>query len=131
MLDKLLTNQGEYGTIFLRLVVGIRLIYGTIPFIFSFGRMEPITKFFKELGIPFPLFNAHVSVIAQLGCGVLFVLGFFTRYAAAIMVFNFTIAIIYHDIHQPFDKAFPAWAILAVSGFLLLNGPGKWSVNNR
>jgi uncharacterized membrane protein YphA (DoxX/SURF4 family) len=48
-----------------------------------------------------------------------------------IMVFTFTVAIVFVDFRAGFEKAFPAWSIWAVSVFLLCYGAGKISLDEK
>jgi putative oxidoreductase len=63
-------------------------------------------------------------------CGLLFVVGLATRPAAAVMVVNFLVAVLaVHLGRDLFVDTFPPLAILATSVFLLLNGPGRPSID--
>jgi putative oxidoreductase len=81
--------------------------------------------------IPFPTLSAVLCVYAEFTCGILFIAGLWVRTAALVMIFTFTIAIAVVDIHDGFEKAFPAWTIWAVSTFLLFYGGGKFSVDEK
>ena len=127
----LLEKYKEYGVIFIRLIVGFHLIYGTQDNILSYARMEEFANFLAGRGVPFPLFSAFLSAYAQSICGLLFILGAATRYAAVVMIVNFIAALIIAHIGDIYPNMFPALMMLAASCFLLLHGPGKLSVDSK
>jgi putative oxidoreductase len=126
-----LEKYKEYGVIFIRLIVGFHLIYGTQDNVFSYARMEEFAGFLALRGVPFPLFSAFLSVYAQFICGILFIIGLATRYAAAVMCINFIAALIIAHIGDKYPNMFPALMMLAAACFFLLHGAGKVSVDNK
>jgi putative oxidoreductase len=129
-LDSYFEVRKEYGTIFLRLVIGWRLIEGTQDNVFSWARMIEFRNFLDERNVPASLVAAHISVYAQFICGVLFILGAFTRPAAITMIINFMAALIIAHIGTTFQQSFEALVILASAAFFLFYGAGKISVDN-
>ena len=128
-LDRASEPYREYGPLFIRLIVGYRLIWGTADNVFSYARMLEFSEFLSTHGVPFPLFAAFLSAYAQFICGLLFVLGAYTRPAAAVMVVNFIVALLLVHIGQPFLENYDALVMLFGSAFLLLHGPGLLSVD--
>ena len=124
-----LEKYKEYGVIFIRLIVGFHLVYGTQDNVFSHARMEEFAAFLAARGVPFPLFSAFLSAYAQFVCGLLFILGLATRYAAAVMIINFVAALVIAHLGDAYPGKFPALMMLAAACFLLLHGPGKLSVD--
>ncbi len=120
----------EYGAVFVRLVVAFVLVYGTQDNVFSHERMLEFRDFLAARGVPLPLFAAFLSAYAQFVCGLLYILGAFTRPAAVVMIVNFVAAIIIAHLGDTFRGMFPALVILFSSCFLLLHGPGKLSVDD-
>ncbi len=127
----LLGKYKEYSDIFIRLIVGFHLIYGTQDNIFSYARMEEFAGFLFVRGVPFPLFSAFLSAYAQFICGTLFIIGAATRYAALVMIVNFIAAIIIAHIGDTYPNMFPALMMLAAACFFLLHGAGKLSVDSK
>lgn len=125
-----LDNYKEYGVIFVRLIVGFHLIYGTQDNVFSYVRMEEFAAFLSQNGVPFPLFSAFLSAYAQFACGILFVLGFWTRLAAIVMIINFIAAIIIAHIGDTYPNMFPALMMLFASIFFFIHGAGKVSIDD-
>jgi putative oxidoreductase len=126
----ILEKYKEYGVIFIRLIVGFHLIYGTQDNVLSYARMEEFAGFLFARGVPFPLFSAFLSAYAQFICGFLFIVGLATRYAAAVMIINFIAALIIAHIGDKYPNMFPALMMLAAACFFLLHGAGKLSVES-
>jgi putative oxidoreductase len=126
----ILEKYKDYGVIFIRLIVGFHLIYGTQDNVFSYARMEEFAGFLSVRGVPFPLFSAFLSAYSQFICGVLFIVGFATRFGAVVMIINFIGALIIAHIGDTYPNMFPALMMLAAAWFFLLHGAGKLSVDN-
>ena len=124
-----LEKYSAYGALFLRLVVGSFLVYGTQDNVFSYARMVEFEHFLAARGVPVPLAAAFVSAYAQFVCGILFVLGAATRAAAAVMVINFIAAILIAHLRDSFQGMLAALMMLASALFFLLHGAGKPSVD--
>jgi putative oxidoreductase len=119
----------EIGPLFVRLAVGWHLVYGTQDNVFSSARMAEFAGFLAKNGFAYPGFMAPLSAYAQFVCGLLFVLGLFTRPAAAIMVFNFVVALWMVHRGQPYPQNALAILMLAGSLFLFFHGPGRWALD--
>lgn len=119
----------NFGVLILRLVFGYRLVEGMVTVLMN-RQIPGLAEFFAGVHIPFSLTSAYLAVGAELICGVLFIIGLWVRPAALIMVFTFTVAIVFVDFQAGFEKGFPAWSIWAVSVFLLFYGAGRFSLDN-
>ena len=128
---KFFERRREYGPLFVRLVVGFVLVYGTQDNVFSHERMVEFRDFLNARGVPSPLFAAYLSAYAQFACGILFALGLLVRPAALVMVVNFVVALLVAHLDAPLDAARLALCMLFSSLFLLFHGPGKLSVDER
>jgi putative oxidoreductase len=126
----ILEKYKEYGVIFIRLAVGFHLIYGTQDNVFSYARMEEFASFLSARSVPFPLFAAFLSAYAQFICGILFIVGLATRYAAVVMIVNFVAALVIAHLGDTYPHMFPALMMLAAACFFLLHGAGKLSVDS-
>lgn len=129
-LDRAMEPYREYGPLFIRLIVGYRLVWGTADNVLSYDRMLEFSHFLGGLGVPWPLFAAVVSVYAQFICGLLFVVGAYTRVAAFVMVINFIVALLLAHIGKPFLDNYDALVMLFGSAFLLLHGAGRLAVDS-
>lgn len=122
-------KRKSFGIISLRVVAGWRLIAGVAGYAFGIKPISEVAGFFEQLHIPIPMLSATISVYAQLICGVLFLIGLWVRPAALIMIVNFIVAIVAAHTHDPIEKSFAAWALLAMSVCLLFNGSGKFAID--
>lgn len=125
-----LEKYKDYAAVFIRLVVGFHLIYGTQDNVFSYARMEEFAEFLRVRGVPFPLFSAFLSAYAQFVCGILFMVGAGVRYAAILMIVNFVAAIVIAHLGDSYPNTFPALMMLAAACFFLIHGAGKLSVDD-
>lgn len=121
----------QYADLPIRLTVGFHLIYGTQDNIFSWERMLEFRDFLEAFDAPMPLISAVVSVYAQFICGILFILGWKVRYAGAAMVFNFMVAILLVHLNDPYPNIYPAISMLAGAVYMMLNGSGFVSIDER
>lgn len=124
-------RRREYGAVFVRLVVGFILVYGTQDNVFSHEHMLEFRDFLAARRVPYPLFAAHLSAYAQFVCGILYVLGLLVRPAALVMVINFVAALLIAHLNTPLDAARLALCMLFSSLFLLFNGAGALSLDSR
>ncbi len=126
-----LERYSPYAAVFIRLIVGFHLVYGTQDNVFSYARMEEFAEFLRVRGVPFPLFAAFLSAYAQFICGILFIIGAFVRYAAVVMIVNFIAALVIAHRGDTYPRMFPALMMLSAALFLLLHGAGRPSVDER
>ncbi|HEX8351501.1 MAG TPA: DoxX family protein [Pyrinomonadaceae bacterium] len=124
-------RRREYGAFFVRLVVGFILVYGTQDNVFSHEHMLAFRDFLAARRVPFPLMAAYLSAYAQFVCGILYVLGLLVRPAALVMVINFVAALVIAHLDTPLDAARLALCMLFSSLFLLFNGAGALSLDDR
>ena len=119
------------GIFFLRLFVGLRLLYGVIDNVFSWEQMIEFSHFLEQNSFPVPLVSAITSVYAQFICGLMILLGFKIRITSVIMIFNFLIALIFFHIKigDSIEGMTPALAMLFGSLTFLFTGSQKFSID--
>jgi putative oxidoreductase len=122
-------RRAEYGPVFIRLVVGWMLIWGTQDNVFHWERMLEFEQFLGQRGTPFPLYAAHLSVYTQFVCGFLVILGAAVRVAAIPLVINFVAAILIAHLGDTWAGTFPALVMLASALFFLFHGAGRLSID--
>jgi putative oxidoreductase len=120
----------EYGPFFIRFLVGFHLFYGNWGRVIRHKDWLDLNGLLVRNHFPFPTAATWISAGAQAACGILFMLGLFTRPAAAIMVINFVAALTMVHWGQAYPRQFAALAMLCTSIFLLLHGPGKLALDN-
>ncbi len=126
-----LSKYQGYAALPIRLMVGVHLIIGTQDNVFSWERMVEFEKFLEIQGMIFPLTSAIISVYAQFISGILYIIGWKVRVAATVMIINFIVAILLVHVGDSYSNTFPAIAMISGSIFLLLNGGGAMSIDNR
>jgi putative oxidoreductase len=130
-LNKFFESRKDYGIIFLRLIIGWRLVDGTQDNVFSWARMIEFRDFLEQQGVACPLLAAVVSVYAQFICGLLYMVGLWVRPAALVMIINFIAALIIVHIGTTFQESFAALMMLFGSVFFLFYGAGKLSMEQK
>jgi putative oxidoreductase len=132
---RLLATNAPAAVILIRLIVGaVFLSEGIQKFLYpdalGVGR-------FTKIGILNPEIMAPFVGVCEIECGVLFLIGLLTRFAAVTMIINMLVAISTKKVpmllHDGFWKmaheARTDWAMLLGSIFLLLVGAGSWSLD--
>lgn len=130
-LDTTFSRFSRFGPLFIRFIIGWHLIYGTQDNILSWERMLEFRNFLEFHGLPFPLTGAIISVYAQFICGMFYIFGWFTRLAALIMIFNFIVALLLVHLSDPYPAVFLALMMLFGSLYLLVNGAGPISMDEK
>ena len=126
-----LDRHSDWGLFLLRLFIGSRLIYGVIDNVVNWEDMLRFSIFLREYRFPLPLASAIVSVYAQLIAGILIILGWKIRYAAALMIINFLIALIVVHRNDSVEAMTAAAAILFCNFLFLFQGPGRISLDKK
>ena len=97
----------EFGPVFVRFLVGFHLFYGNWGRLAQRAAYNDFHALLVRITFPCRPCAAYVSAGAQVVCGILFMLGLFTRPAAAIMVINFVVALVMVHWGQPYPRQ--AW----------------------
>jgi putative oxidoreductase len=139
-------TDGPASTLLLRLMAGgVFLWEGVMKFVFVSQGVGRFTK----LGMPFPHFTAAFVGCLEIVGGLLLLSGLMTRLIAIPFIIEMIVAILSTKISlylgtsplplPPSPPQFGMWAVLhevrseyaqlLTTAFLLLNGPGKWSLD--
>ena len=94
----------DAGLLVLRLFVAIRLIYGVQDNILHWRHMKEFEAFLAAHHFTVPLLAAIVSVYAQAIAGILYIIGWQVRWAAAVMAVNFIVAFLMVHWGQSFEE---------------------------
>jgi putative oxidoreductase len=124
-------NLQGIGLVLMRLFIGVRLIYGVQDNVLHWERMQEFEAFLAGVNFPFPLVCAFISVYVQLFAGLMILLGWKIRWAAAVMVFNFLVALIMVHREQNLEQMTPPLAMLFGSLLFLFEGAGPYSLAGR
>lgn len=124
-------HHKDTGVLLLRLFVGFRLLYGVADNIFDWKRMLEFRDFLQLFHFPMPLVSAIVSVYAQAIAGFLILIGWKIRWAALLMIFNFSVALVMVHRSQTVEQMTPALAMLFGCLLFLFTGAGKLSLDRE
>ncbi|TAE32268.1 MAG: DoxX family protein [Cytophagales bacterium] len=129
-----LSRFRDIGVLVLRLAFGFQLV--KVSWQYALNPAEKHLEFVNyltTLGFPFPAVGAHVSAYTEFVGGILLLLGLWTRPAALLVFINFMVAffLAHIAINDTYQNTFPSANLAAVSLFLLLNGAGKFSLDNQ
>jgi putative oxidoreductase len=137
LFQRLLATHALAAVILIRLIVGAVFLSEGIqkvlfPDALGVGR-------FTKIGIPAPEVTAPFVGVCEVVCGVFFLLGLLTRFAAITMIINMLVAISTTKVSMLLQDGFWKmahearidWAMLLGSIFLLVVGAGTWSFDLR
>ncbi len=135
--DRLVTRFKYPQSIFLLL---IRIYWGWQLIQTGWGKLhhlDTVTEYFQSINVPMPGATAHAVGLLELGTGILWILGLFSRPISAIMTINLIAAYWFGD-HDALSSVFsdPAkfynadpFTFLFVAVIVLLFGSGFISVD--
>ncbi|GAB2676698.1 hypothetical protein GCM10027036_33070 [Flavihumibacter cheonanensis] len=129
MMKAILTNQ-HLGIFLFRVFLCLQILHGVLDNIVSWNRMLEFRDFLQSEGFPFPLMSALLSVYGQFFGALFLLLGYKSRWAAAVLVLNFMLAAGVHLANNdPLTALFPALNILFGSVLFLFNGAGRFALD--
>lgn len=123
----------DIAPLVLRLAVGLvfamhgwQKFQGGIPF---------VAGFLGQLGFPAPELMAVLLIAAELGGGVLLILGAYTHWTAKVLAFVSLVAFLSVHASKGFFLASGGYeyimVLFAASVSLMLTGAGKWSLDRK
>ena len=126
-----LDRQRELGPLLLRLFLGFTLVYGTVDNVLQREHMLAFRDYLAQNGFALPLASAYLSAYAQFICGLLILVGLFTRWAALVMVVNFVVAFLMVHVGLAFGLNIAPLAMLFASLCFVFYGAGPISLDAR
>jgi len=136
MANFLYQTDDSKATILIRLIVGVVFLSEGIQK-FLFPSVRGMGRF-EKIGLPSPEFLGSMVGAFEIICGVLILLGLFTRLASMplIIIMFVALAVTKADVFS--DRGFwemmhasrTDWSMLLGSIFLLIKGGGKWSIDH-
>ena len=139
MINKSFSDDTKYYQVvrlLIRLMVGLVFLSEGIQK-FLYPEVRGVGRFIK-IGMPAPEFLGYFVASFEVLCGILILLGLFTRYAAIPLIIIMLTAIASTKIPILLNEGFwemahaarTDWSMLIGSTVLLLIGGGKYSFNN-
>lgn len=113
------------ATLFLRILTGSFLVWGVWDNVISRERMVEFEGFLAQFGFPLVEVMAPLSVYTQLIAGLGLILGLLTRWAGALIVANFIVAVVMVHINDDFRGMWPALVLVAIGAYFMTNGGGR------
>ena len=124
------SNQSWAITV-LRVVVGAVFLAHGIQKFFMFG-LHGVAGMFGSIGVPLPAVTSAMVALVELVGGAALILGFLTRWAAALNGFDMLVAVLLvhlkNGFFNPMGVEFPL-TLLAACIALVMLGPGAASVD--
>lgn len=124
-----------YAPLVIRVLVGI--VMAAHGWQKLMGGPAAFGEFLGSLGVPLPGLMAYVVILAELGGGILLILGLLSRWAGLILTINLAVAILLVKVNVGFIAPPEAGAgaeldLALIAGFvtILLAGPGKVSLDH-
>jgi putative oxidoreductase len=129
---RLLPLNPDAGLLIVRVVLGIIMLYHGWPKVTNLGG---IIEGFTGMGIPLPALAAIFATVAEVGGGLLLLLGVLTDVGGLLVAIDMLGAITFVHAKNGFavnDGGFE-WplALLAMGLGIALAGPGRYSVGGR
>jgi uncharacterized membrane protein YphA (DoxX/SURF4 family) len=133
-MKRFLSTHAPAAVLIIRIMVGaVFVLEGTQKFLFP---AEVGAERFAKIGFPSPAVVAPFVGSCEIACGVLVLIGLFTRFAAKPLTIIMLTAIGTTEIPILLDQGFwkmaheprTDWSMLLRTVFLLIVGGGRWSL---
>lgn len=121
-------NSGHFALLFLRVAAAILLMTHGIPKLQKLFSGEAI-----QFADPYGLGQStsfFLITFAEVVCSILVILGAFTRLAVIPIMIGMATAVIFAHANDPFGVKEKPLLFFVIFTFLLMMGPGKYSVDN-
>ncbi len=122
----------RWGLTILRIVVGIVFLMHGGQKLFVSG-FHATAGYLHHLAIPYPLVMAVILTLAEFLGGIALIMGLFTRWVAAALAIDMTVALVKVHLHGGFfaPSGFEyVMVLLAANLCLAISGPGMLAVDN-
>ena len=137
-MSKSLNNLQPWGAFFLRLVLGIAMLYHGWSKVIppggfhggnAFSAIERHSHYVASLGLPYWL--GIVSALTEFIGGSLLLLGLFTRFAAFLVAVNMLVALIMVNRHHGYSGSEYSLALLVIALMLFFYGAGVCALDRK
>ena len=136
-MSKSLNNLQPWGAFFLRLVLGVAMVYNGYDKVIphggfhssAFSALDHHSHYVASLGLPYWL--GYVSALTEFIGGILIILGLLTRFAAFLIACNMLVAIVMVTRHHGYSGSEYALALLVIALMLLFYGAGACALDRK
>jgi putative oxidoreductase len=136
-MSKSLNNLQPWGAFFLRLVLGVAMIYNGYDKVIphggfhgnAFSALDHHSHYVASLGLPYWL--GYVSALTEFIGGILILLGLLTRFAAFLIACNMMVAIVMVTRHHGYSGSEYALALFVIALMLLFYGAGACALDRK
>ena len=137
-MSKSLNNLQPWGALFLRLVLGIAMVYHGWSKVIppggfhggnAFSAIERHSHYVASLGLPYWL--GIVSALTEFVGGALILLGLFTRFAAFLIAVNMLIALVMVNRHHGYAGSEYSLALFVIALMLFFYGAGVCALDRK
>jgi putative oxidoreductase len=129
MKNKLLSSKSwnnDLAALFVRLILGGLFIYHGWQKIDDYDKIAPMFKGYLGMG---PNLSFNMVIFAEFFCGILVVIGLFTRLAVIPIIITMMVVVFIVSKGSPFQKKELAVLFLALCLPVFFMGGGKYSVD--
>ena len=122
-------KRQNLGLLLVRLLAGGMMLTHGIPKISRFFGEGPV-KFADPFGLG-PEVSLGLAIFAEVGCSILVMIGFKTRWATVPLMITMLVAVFYAHANDPFGRKEPALLSFTLFLSLLISGGGRYSMDGR
>lgn len=127
-----LPHNLDLALLVLRLALAAVLLYHGVPKLINFSTF---VGGFQSMGIPAPAISVAFATIAEVGGGLLMLLGIAVDIAGILVIIDMLAAIVLVHLRNGFDFSKGGWehpfTILCIALALALAGPGRHTVRSK
>jgi putative oxidoreductase len=129
---RLLPLNPDLALFLLRVVLGIVMLAHGVPKLLHFGG---VAQGFAGMGIPAPTLAAAFATLAEVGGGLLMLLGIATDIAGVLFAIDMLGAIMFVHLAKGFSTGNGGWefplVLITIALGVALAGPGRYSAGSR
>jgi len=122
-------KRQNLGLLLVRLLAGGMMLTHGLPKISRFFGEGPV-KFADPFGLG-PEVSLGLAIFAEVGCSILVMIGFKTRWATVPLMITMLVAVFYAHANDPFGRKEPALLFFTLFLSLLISGGGRYSMDGR